>query len=144
MTGPAPDAAGYQAAAVVPPSNEDDSTLIRLLTRLRNRWWIIAAALVVCLVTGGAYLAIATPEYDVTAILMAEQAGAPVGAGANNAAGEFLSAQRRALLSPPVQSEDVARYFPSAEVDQDEGTLTISVVTDRPREAASALSGMLE
>jgi uncharacterized protein involved in exopolysaccharide biosynthesis len=139
MTGPVADAAGREPA-VADLSPRESSSFIDIMTRLRERWWIIAAALVVSFAIAGAYLASATPRYDVTAVLMAEQGGTAAGASP----AEFLAAQRRALLSPPVQSDDIAKLFPTADVDKEEATLTITIETNQPRDAAAALARMLE
>src|SRR3954468_18143803 len=124
MTGPASDAAGRESAAaeLSPP---DHPLLLDLVARLRQRWWLMAPAVVVALIGAGVYLAVATPQYHVTAILMAESAGA-------DTPPEFLAAQRRALLAPPVQSDDVGKFNPTVQADQAERTLTISIETDRP------------
>jgi uncharacterized protein involved in exopolysaccharide biosynthesis len=115
----------------------DDAPSLDLVTRLRQRWWLVVAVVVVALLIATAYLALATPAYRVTAILMAESAdGKPVA--------DFLAGQRRALLSPPAQTQDVAHFYPAIGVEPADRTLTINIETDRPRDAAAALSSMLD
>ena len=102
-----------------------------------RRWWLIAGAILAALFVAFVYLTVATPRYDVTAVLMAEHA-----ATANPA--DFLAAQRRAILMPPVQADDIAGFYPEVELDPTEATLTVTVETDKPREAVKALSAMLD
>jgi uncharacterized protein involved in exopolysaccharide biosynthesis len=137
MTGPAFEAAGRNSAASG-ISAPQTSPLENLAARLRARWWLIPLTTVLTLALAAIYLALATPQYSVTAVMMAEQAN--VAASASPA--EFLTAQRRALLSAPMG--ELAGFFPTVVVNPSDSTLTISIETDRPQQARAALSTMLD
>ncbi len=142
MTGPASDAAGRESA-VAELSAPPPPAFLDFLAHLQSRWWIVAATFAVCLAGACVYLAAVTPSYNVTAILMAEQ---PRGAAdaRGPSLGEFLNAQRQALLAPPVRTTEMVRFAPDIDTDAREGTITIRIQTDQPRAATAALSGMLD
>ena len=117
-------------------SLRDRGAIPSLVSRWRSRWWLILICLAICMIAAGIYLAITTPVYQVTSLVMVERSR-PI-AKTDLPPDEFLSAQKNLLLSLPgakEQSLDVV-------TDKGEGTITITAESEHPRTAAIALTSL--
>src|SRR6185437_15270741 len=132
----AQDAAEHDSAGEELSLHGRDDAMRALVSRWRSRWWVIFICLAVCMIAAGIYLAVATPIYQVTSLVMVER-NRPV-SKTDLPPDEFLSAQKSLLLSLPGAKDQALDVV----TDKGEGTITITAESEHPRTSAIALANL--
>lgn len=146
MKGPDPQAAVTLDAGALQPAPL--TTPLGPMQRLIRRWWVLVICIAIGIAAALIYIANTPAIYSLEAILLIQRTGPAATRSLPQA--ELLSSQRALLLSDAVIARadsarvSLLRRLLEVRIDKSDGTMTLDMQTDQPREYAAAINTLTD